>query len=112
MADRVRRERYASCIHNAVRHVEFFVEEAPCGDVPAFWRVLNRVRVPLLAGRRPAAPTGAAASHVSLLRHFKCVIHFDSEIPDRTLKLGMAKQQLHGPQVLGPSVYQRRFRPP
>src|SRR6202522_307665 len=59
---------------------------------------------PVLAGRRPALPTGAAPSHVSLLRHFKRVIHFNSEVPHGALKLGMAEQQLHGPQVLSPPV--------
>lgn len=50
----------------------------------------NRDR-PELAGRRLAPPTGAASSHVSLLSHFKRVIHFNSEVPHCTLKLGMAE---------------------
>ena len=57
----------------------------------ASWHVFFCAGVLLLAGRRPAPPTGAASSHVSLLRHFKRVIHFNSEVPHRTLKLGMAE---------------------
>jgi hypothetical protein len=49
------------------------------------------LELPVLAGRRPMTPTGDVLSHVGLLRHFKRVINFDSEISNRTFELGMAE---------------------
>lgn len=47
----------------------------------------------------------------SLLRDFQRVIDLDAKIPDGAFELGMAKQQLNGPQVLGALVDQRRLSP-
>ena len=51
-------------------------------------------------------------SDLCLFGYFESIVDFDTEIPDRTFELGVAKQQLYRAQVLGTSVNQRRFRPP
>ena len=63
---------------------------------------------------RAKTTDGAAASTTSdlrLLRDLEGVIDFDAEIPHRRLELGVPKQQLHGAQVLGAPVDQRRLGP-
>ncbi len=41
---------------------------------------------------------------LGLLCQLESIIHFDPEVPNRTLKLGVPEQYLHCPQVLGPTV--------
>jgi hypothetical protein len=48
-------------------------------------------------------------SNVGLLRHFKRVIDFDSQIAHGAFNFGMTQQQLHCPQIPGAPVNQRRF---
>jgi hypothetical protein len=48
-------------------------------------------------------------SNVDLLRYCKSIIHIDAEIPDSALYLGMTKQKLHGSQIPGAAVDERRF---
>ena len=50
-------------------------------------------------------------SDLRLLGDFKGVIYLDTEIPHGRLKLGVAQEQLHGTQVLGAPVNQRRLGP-
>lgn len=59
--------------------------------------------------------TGVAAEHrldLGLLRDLERIVHFDAKVANRTLQLGMAKQQLNGPQILRAFVDQRCFRAP
>ena len=48
-------------------------------------------------------------SNVNLLRYCKGIIHIDAEIPDSALYLGVAEQKLHGSQIPGAAVDERRF---
>jgi len=48
-------------------------------------------------------------SNVDLLRYCKGIIHIDAEIPDSALYLGVAQQKLHGSQIPGAAVDERRF---
>ena len=57
-------------------------------------------------GRPPPAP-----SDFRLLGYFEGVIDLDAEVPHCRLQLGMPEQQLHGAQVLGPPIDQRRLGP-
>jgi hypothetical protein len=43
----------------------------------------------------------------SLLRNLQSIIHLDAEVSDRAFQLGMAEQQLNGPQVLRALVDRR-----
>ena len=47
-----------------------------------------------------------------LLRNLESIIDLNAKVPDRAFELGMAKKKLHGAQILGPSVDQRRLRAP
>jgi hypothetical protein len=59
------------------------------------------------------APTGQRPRlHVRLLCHFEGVINLDAEIANRTFQLDMSEQQLHGAEVLCPTIDQRSFSPP
>jgi hypothetical protein len=49
------------------------------------------------------------SSNVDLLRYCKSIIHINAEIPDSALYLGVAEQKLHGPQIPGAAVDERRF---
>ena len=51
------------------------------------------------------------ALNFSLLRDLQGVIDLDTKISECTLQIGMPKQRLNGPEVLGSLVDQRRFRP-
>jgi hypothetical protein len=57
---------------------------------------------------RPPLPT----SDFRLLRDLEGIIDFDAEVPHGRLKLGVPEEQLHGAQVLGTPIDQRRLRPP
>jgi hypothetical protein len=46
----------------------------------------------------------------SLLSHFQCVVDLDAEVSNRALQFGVAKKQLHRPQVFGAPVDQRCIR--
>lgn len=46
---------------------------------------------PRLAGKRPKSLTGPP-SNLRLLCHLQCVIHFNPEVTNCTLQLGMPKQ--------------------
>ena len=48
-------------------------------------------------------------SNVNLLRYCKGIIHIDAEIPDSALNLSVAEQKLHGSQIPGAAVDERRF---
>ena len=63
----------------------------------------------LMAGQRPF-PTGAVLrlkSAFRLLRHLQGIVYLDAQVADGALQLGMAQEQLHGAQILGPAVDQR-----
>lgn len=49
------------------------------------------------------------SSHLSLLGHLQRIVDFDAEVSDRALDLAVAKQELHGSQILGAPVDQGRF---
>ena len=51
------------------------------------------------------------ASNVDLLGYRQSVIDLDTKITKRALDLGMAKQQLDGPQIAGAAIYQRGLGP-
>ena len=67
---------------------------------------LSRLRL-LLAEER-----FKVSSDRRLLRELQGVLDFDAQVADRRFKLGVAKQQLHRPQVLGAPVNQRGLRAP
>jgi hypothetical protein len=54
------------------------------------------------AGRRPAQP-----SDLSLLRDFQSIIHLDAKVAHSGFKFAMAEEQLHGPEILRPSIDER-----
>ena len=69
---------------------------------------------------RKAAARCATAAHLSdfgLLRNLQGVIDIDAEVTNSALQLGMAKQQLYGPEILRALVDQsclgspQRMRP-
>jgi hypothetical protein len=51
-----------------------------------------------------AGPLCGLASHVDLLGYRQSIINLDTKIANRALDLGMAKQQLDGPQITGPAI--------
>src|SRR5437879_4001010 len=51
-------------------------------------------------------------SDLNLFRYGEGIIHFDSEISDGALDLGVAEQKLHGPQIASAPVNQCRLCPP
>jgi len=53
-----------------------------------------------------------ASSNVDLLRNGERIIHIDAEVPDSALDLGVAEQKLHGSQIPGASVDERRLGSP
>lgn len=64
---------------------------------------------------RPERHLGAASTSppdLRLFRNFQCVIDLDPEVSHGTFELGMAKQELDGPQVFGSLVDQCRLSPP
>jgi hypothetical protein len=44
------------------------------------------------------------ASHIDLLGYRQSIINLDTKIADRAFNLGMAKQQLDGPQIAGAAI--------
>ena len=61
---------------------------------------------PVRGGGGPAAE----GSDLGLLRHLKCVVHFDFEVANGTLDLRVAKKQLHCAKIVRPPIDQRRLR--
>jgi hypothetical protein len=55
--------------------------------------------------------SAGAKLHLCLLRQLQGVLHLDAKISDGALELGMPQQKLHGAQVLGPPIDQRRLGP-
>ena len=49
---------------------------------------------------KPVQPQGAGRLDFGLLRDFQSIIDLDAKVSDGAFQLGMAKQQLNGPQVL------------
>ena len=58
------------------------------------------------------AACDAKRSDLCLLGDLQGVIHLDAKVPHRRLKFAVAKQQLHGAQVLRASIDQRRLGSP
>ena len=54
----------------------------------------------------------SAPSDLGLFRNLQCIIDLDTEVSHGAFQLGVAKQQLDRPQVLGSLVDQRRLGPP
>ena len=63
-------------------------------DYGAAWPIRLRKRQP------------PQASHVDLLSYCHSIVHFNTEIANRAFDLGMAKQQLDGPQVARSAIDQ------
>ena len=62
--------------------------------------------------RPPGRGGGTSAlSDLRLLGDFKSIIDFDAKVPHGRLQLGVPQEQLHGTQVFGASVDQRRLGP-
>jgi hypothetical protein len=57
--------------------------------------------------RRPTM----SASDFRLLGDFEGIINLDAQVSHRRLKLGVTEQQLHGTQILGAPIDQRRLGP-
>ena len=73
----------------------------------------NELR-PKMAGQRPsswAAATSTARLNLGLLGDLQCIVNLDAEIPDGAFELRVPKQELYGPEILGPPINQRGFRP-
>ena len=51
-------------------------------------------------------------SDVNLFRYRKRIIHFDAKVSDGAFDLGVAEQELDGPQIAGSAVDQRCFCSP
>ena len=51
-------------------------------------------------------PVKACHSNVDLLGHFQGIVDLDTEVTHRAVEIGMAEQQLYGPEILGSSVNQ------
>ena len=47
-----------------------------------------------------------------MLRDLQSIVDLDPEIPDGGFELGMAEDELNGPEIPCPPIYQRRFRAP
>lgn len=56
-------------------------------------------------------PLPSLNSDLCLLGDLKGVVDFDTQVPHRGLKFGMAEQQLHCSQVLGPAIDQSCLGP-
>jgi hypothetical protein len=52
-----------------------------------------------------------SASDFRLLGDFEGIINLDAQVSHRRLKLGVTEQQLHGTQILGAPIDQRRLGP-
>src|SRR6185437_1029953 len=65
-------------------------------------------------GDHVGSPNGESikALHLCLLGDLQRVVHFDAEVTHCALELRVPQEKLYYPEVLRPSVYQRRFRPP
>ena len=61
---------------------------------PCCWLRDNAARP---ATAEPGGRAGLAKLHLSLLRHFQCVVHLDPEVTNRALKLGVAEQEFEQP---------------
>jgi hypothetical protein len=46
-----------------------------------------------------------------LLCHLQCIVDFYPEISHSAFDFCVAKQQLNSPEIFGPAIDQRRFRP-
>ncbi len=64
----------------------------------------------ILAGQRPIANRPDNLD-LRLFGHFKCVIYLDAEVPNCTFKFPVTEQQLNSPEVLRPTIDQRRLGP-
>jgi hypothetical protein len=51
----------------------------------------------------------AMRQHLSLLRHFQCVVDLDPEVTHSALKFGVPERELNSSEVLGPTIDQRRL---
>jgi hypothetical protein len=51
-----------------------------------------------------ATRSARLASHVDLLGYGQSIINLDTKIANRALDLGMAEQQLDGPQIAGTAI--------
>ena len=81
----------------AKRHVRFTPKATEIADINE-WQSISAL--PL------------QGSNVDLLRYCKGIIHIDAEIPDSALNLSVAEQKLHGSQIPGAAVDERRFGSP
>lgn len=60
---------------------------------------------PLLAEERPLSRRlRPLLTTPRFARPFECVIDLDSEVAHRTLQLGVAKEELDRPEILGPTI--------
>ena len=77
---------------------------SPIGKLPEQLRV--NPETPLRASQ------GDHGLDFGLLRHLQRVFHLDTQVSDRAFHLGMAQQNLHSPEILVSSVYQRGLGSP
>jgi hypothetical protein len=61
-----------------------------------------------LADKRTLA--GRRLSDFRLLGHLECIVYLDPKVSPGAFNFCMAQQQLHGANILGASIDQRRFR--
>ena len=66
-------------------------------------------KLPKLVGQSTSALPGN--SDINLFCYGQGVINLDAEVSDGAFDLGMAEQELHGPQVASAPVDQGRFGP-
>ena len=59
-----------------------------------------------------ACPLCPGISDINLFRYREGIIDLDAEVSDGAFDLGVAEQELHGPQVAGSTVDQRRLCSP
>lgn len=105
----------ASAINRAYRRLPSGSSERPLSGKSNL-----RCARPLLAGQtRRRAKIGpdcrldghspVNSSHFSLLGHLQRIVDFDAEVSHGALDLAVAKQELHGSQILSAPVDQGRF---
>ncbi len=55
--------------------------------------------------------SGLRQLDLNLLGNQKCIVGIDAQVPHRTLDLGVAQQELDGPEIACSPIDQRSFGP-
>jgi hypothetical protein len=58
------------------------------------------------AGKRPSSDGRTCPLYLGLFGQFQRIVDFYSQVSYGAFEFGVAKQELHGPKILGPPVHQ------